>query len=178
MIEKKTLARPYAKAIFELAVKEQTLEPWSQQLELLCRIVENHRVGKLLINPEIGASDLADFFIDVAGSLLTAQGKNLVKLLARYHRLILLSEITALYEHYKLEAERILPVDCVTAVPLTETEKQHFVDVLNKKLERKIQLSCKVNKDLLGGFLLKANDVILDGSVRGQLLRLKEKMEG
>lgn len=176
MSEKRTLARPYAKAIFEMALQSKNFEAWSSMLTVLCMIIEDERVQRLLNNPTINPEILSEFFMMVASGALDEAGKNLLNTLAQKKRLKLLPDIKILYETFREEAEKILPVTCITAVPLSETQKKGFIEVLTKRFGRTIELSCEVNPELVGGFFIKAGDTIIDGSVRGQLQQLKDIM--
>lgn len=178
MAEKRTLARPYAKAIFELAKKENRFDKWSEMLSLLCLMVEDKRVEKLLGDPTQNPQAISEFFLGIVADAIDEQGKNLLQTLAYRKRLMLLPDIKALYEIFQEEAQRVLTVNCTTAIPLTDLQQQQFIDVLNKRFERKVKMSCDVDPNLMGGFLLKAGDTVIDGSVRGQLMKLKEIMGG
>lgn len=176
MTEKRTLARPYAKAIFEMAFRDKNFEVWSNMLTVLCMIAEDERVKRLLSNPTLNPEVLSDFFIMVASGALDEPGKNLLRTLAEKRRLKLLPDIKVLYEVFREEAEKILPVTCITAIPLSDEQKKGFIEVLSKRFGRTIELSCEVDPNLVGGFFLKAGDTVIDGSVRGQLKQLKEIM--
>jgi len=181
MAEKRTIARPYAKAIFELAKQEHRFDKWSDMLDLLRLIVEDKQVKKLLRDPTLGPKTIAEFFLSViksTGKSLDEQGKNLLYALTLRKRLTLLPEIKFLYESFQDEALRILKVNCTTTIPLSKEEQQQYVEILSKRFERKIKMSCDVDPNLIGGFQLKAGDTVIDGSIHGQLMQLKEMMGG
>lgn len=178
MTEKLTTARPYAKAIFELALNEESFSTWSAMLALLCFIAEDKRVKRKLRDITLDPHQLSDFFLSVAVGRLNEQGENLLKILALRRRLILLPEIKSLFERYRASARNTLQVQCTTMIPLSETQKQHFIEALSKRFKRTVTMECEVDPTLIGGFLLKAGDTdtVIDGSVRGQLMQLKETM--
>lgn len=178
MVEKRTQARPYAKAIFELASQFKNYQEWSNMLKTLTFIAENDQVKRLLHDTSQSPQKVAEFFISVAGSNLDEYGKNLVRTLASGRRLIILPEIQSLYESFRNQAENILPAICFTAVPLSNQQKEQFIEDLSKRFDRKIQMTFHIQDSLIGGFLIKAGDTVIDGSVRGQLKQLKETMSG
>lgn len=178
MVEKTTLARPYAKAIFELATESRNFDEWSNTLKLLKIIVEHDRVKRMLHDTSQNTQKMAEFFISVAGENLNEQGKNLVRTLASRRRLIILPEIEYLYTFFRNQAENILPAICITAIPLSKQQKEKFIEDFSKKFERKVEMSFQVRETMIGGFIVKAGDTIVDGTVRGQLKELKEIMSG
>ena len=101
MAELTTLARPYAKAVFAEAKEKQTLDAWSANLALLAACVADAKVAKFLKHPALTAQQQADTVIDVCGDQLTSAAKNLVVILAENKRLVLLTEISELYEEMK-----------------------------------------------------------------------------
>lgn len=178
MAEKNTLARPYAKAVFEIAKAEGDYEKWSTLLRTLTEVASDDRVLKLLSDFTIPAQELADLFIGICDKILTESGKNLIKILSMNRRLGILPEITLFYETLRREAEQTLQVECISAVPLSDPQKKNFAHILTERLQRSVKMACHVDPKLIGGFVVRAGDVVVDGSIKGQLIRLKEAMGG
>lgn len=82
---------------------------------------------------------------------------------------MLLPEIKALYEVYKAEQEKILEVDVVSYSELTPAQQQRLSESLSQRLSRKVSLKISIDPSLLGGALIRAGDLVIDGSVRGKL---------
>jgi F-type H+-transporting ATPase subunit delta len=178
MVEKMTLARPYVKAIFEMAMEDNALEAWSNMLSTLAFIAEDEQVKKILNDPTHAVKDNETLFLSICAKILNDYGKNLLHTLAQRKRLNILPEIFSLFEEKRQEAENVLTVDFASKIPLTKKQHEGFVKKLEKQFGRHIDMQCRIESDLLGGFLIKAGDVVIDGSVRGQLLNLKEMMGG
>lgn len=178
MAEKITLARPYAKAIFEMALEQQDFKKWSDMLQLLTEVSEDESVQHLLSDFTIPPQETIGFFIDLLDAQLNTYGKNLIKILGEKRKLFLIPTIEFLYEKLRNDAENILNVECISAIVLTEEEQKQFISVLQRRLGSKINLICSVDPDLIGGFIIKAKDKVIDGSLKGQILRLKEAMGG
>ena len=87
MLEKTTIARPYAQAVYELAEESGTVEQWSTQLDLLSRIVSDSQMQVLFNNPKVSHQQLQDLVIDIAGDALSDQARNFVKILVAASRL-------------------------------------------------------------------------------------------
>jgi F-type H+-transporting ATPase subunit delta len=77
-----TLARPYAKAAFEVALQDNALENWSRMLALSAAIAREQGINSVLSSPSLWVENFAAEFIDVCGDELDAMGQRLVLLLA------------------------------------------------------------------------------------------------
>lgn len=180
MAELRTLARPYAEAVFELARGGDKLAAWSQALDTLAAIAANEDVAALIGNPGVDDGDLAEAVVAIAGKTLDAPGgqwaQNLVRLLAENDRLRLLPEIAAQYAGLRAAAENRVDVEVSAAGELGEKQRKALAEALEKRLVRQVSLSCSIDEDLIGGAVIRAGDLVIDGSVRAQLARLSRDL--
>jgi F-type H+-transporting ATPase subunit delta len=172
MAEKLTVARPYAQAAFQFAQAQQVLGEWSERLALLAAIAEDPQVRSLIDSPRITENQLADLVIQVAGDRVDEKCANFVRVLADNHRLALLPEIAALYEIQRRNAEGRVQAELISAFPASAAQQDQIIQSLRRRLGRDIELTCKVDANLLGGAIIRAGDLVIDGSVRGKLQRL------
>jgi len=172
MAERITIARPYAKAVFKLADSQQRLPQWSEALGIAASVVADPRVAALLNNTAISAEQLVSLVTDVGGARLDEQARNLIATLAANRRLGYLPEIAARYEQLRADAERTVEVTVTSAIELSAAQKTHYADALVKRLGRKVRLSCQTDPALLGGAVVRADDLVIDGSVRAGLTQL------
>jgi len=173
MAEKTTIARPYAEAVFELAQQRKELPRWSDMLQLAAAVAADARMSALVGNPNVGKDQLTKLFLGVCGDKLSNEGQNLIRVLVENDRLDVLTEIAALYESYRADAERTVEAQVISAFPMDETQKQRIIAMLKKRLGREVTLSCETNKGLLGGAIIRAGDLVIDGSVTAQLNKLQ-----
>ena len=172
MAEKLTIARPYALAAFQFATVHQSLPNWSAMLELLGNIAGDPEMAEMIDSPQLTETQLADLFISVGGEQLDDKCSNFIRLLAENRRLGLLPEIAALYEIERRAAEKTIRAEFITAYPATEAQQSEVREALKKRLGRDIELECTTDESLLGGAIIRAGDLVIDGSVRGKLERL------
>jgi F-type H+-transporting ATPase subunit delta len=172
MADKTTIARPYAKAAFEQARGENRLGPWSETLRVAAKVVADPRVETLLDNPRVTSNELAQLVIDIAAPQLGDHGSNFVRTLAENHRLAYLPEISTLFDELKDEAEKIVDVTVTSAAPLDDTQRKTLTTALERKLKRGIRMQCHTDPSLIGGAVLQAGDLVIDGSLRTQLNRI------
>lgn len=172
MAEKVTIARPYAKAVFADAREKKRLPQWSQALAIAAQISSDERVSKLFGNPHVSPAELAEFFNGIGGDAFDADMRNLIQLLAAGHRLELLPFIEQLFEHMRADYERVLDVTLSSAVELSAAQTERFTAALSKRFARDVRLHTKIDSSLLGGAVLQADDLMIDGSVQGGLAQL------
>jgi len=176
MAELTTLARPYAKAAFEVATTDGGLEEWSKMLVTAAAITANDAVKSVLSSPSLDAGKVSQAFIDVCGDELTVKGQNFVKLLAENKRITLLPEISGLFEVLKANQEQSVDVEITTAFEISSDISDKLANALKARLNRDIKLATSVDPTLLGGALIRAGDTVIDSSVRGKLSKLAESM--
>ncbi|MBK9131933.1 MAG: F0F1 ATP synthase subunit delta [Gammaproteobacteria bacterium] len=172
MAEKSTIARPYAQAVFDLASAQRQLGPWSERLQLMTAVVADPRLQRLIGNPRITRAQLAGLIVDICGDRLDAQARSLVGVLAENRRLDLLPEIGALFAQYRAEAEKTVQAEVVSAFPLSAEQQAGIVAALKRRLGREISLKNTTDGTLVGGAVIRAGDLVIDGSVTGHLDRL------
>ena len=176
MAERATIARPYAKAAFAYARDANALAQWSEGLKAAARIVADPRVAPLTKSPDWSAADLASLITDVAGAKLDAGMQNFVRVLAENHRLLLLPEIAAHYEALRSAVENTIDVEVVSAVPLNSAQADKLRAALSTRLKRKVRMQNSVDSTLLGGAVVRAGDLVIDGSMKGRLQRLATEL--
>jgi len=176
MAERTTTARPYAKAIFALARKGNRLAETSAGLIRAAETVLDPRVHALLGSPHVTSAQLSELVNGVAGDQLDENGRNFVTLLAQNRRLGFLPEIAALFEQMKAEVENAVDVEVTAATALTPDQEGRYAAALQKKLGRSVRLHTRVDGSLLGGAVLKAGDLVIDGSIKGRLDRLATEL--
>ena len=177
MAELNTLARPYAKAVFQQALQEGDLASWEKQISVLSAICQTENVSKIITSPSITSEQQASILVELCADELSSKGRNFVAVLAENKRLGLLPQIQHLFAELKANQERTVDVEISTAFPLGDEIQGKLADSLAKKLEREIRVNTLVDKNLVGGILVRAGDIVIDGSVRGRLAKLAESMK-
>ena len=130
----------------------------------------------MLGNPSLTAEQQAGTLTDVCGDALDVQAGNFIAVLASNKRLALLPEISSLFEQYKANQEKSVDVEVVSAFDLSDTARDKLAEALGTKLERQVKVRTSTDSDLLGGVLIRAGDLVIDGSVRGRLNKLAEAL--
>jgi F-type H+-transporting ATPase subunit delta len=176
MADKTTIARPYAKAAFAESRADSMLGAWSEALHTAATVVDDPRVHSLLDDPHVTPAQLSQLVLDIAGAGLGEHGRNFLQTLAEARRLNCLPEIAALFDAYKDDAEGIADVTVTSAAPLDTRQEQMLSAALSRRLKREVRLHCTTDPELLGGAVVRAGDLVIDGSVRGRLTRIANEL--
>jgi len=171
-----TLARPYAEAAFARALETDSVDTWTDMLDLLVALVSNPDVARLLSSHRLDQEQMASLLLDVAGDQLTNEGQNFVHLLADNSRLLVAPEINVMFTDLKNAHQGALEVTVSSAYVLKPAQEKHLAKALSKKLGREIHITSEKDHTLIGGVKIRAGDMVIDGSVAGQLKQLENEL--
>ncbi|MFZ5656394.1 MAG: F0F1 ATP synthase subunit delta [Pseudomonadota bacterium] len=168
-----TLARPYARAAFNAARDEGRLQAWSDALAFAARVAADPQAQAVLKHPQLSA--------DKAAQLLSVEGADTAvarffRMLADNRRLELLPEIAGLFEQLRADAERVVKARVTSAAQLGDADLAAIRDGLRRRFGREVELETAIDASLIGGAVIDAGDVVIDGSVRGKLERLQSAL--
>ena len=172
MADKTTIARPYARAAFAEARADRRLAAWSEALRNAAAAVQDARVQNLLGNPHVTPQQLAQLVIEIAGPQLDEDGHNFLQTLAENRRLAYLPEISKLFDELKDAAEGVVDVTVTSAAPLAGEQQRTLAEALARRLKREVRLHVATDPALIGGAVLRAGDLVIDGSLRAGLERI------
>ena len=171
MSELVTAARPYARAVFEFAQEAGSIDQWSEQILLMGAIAAEPSVSTLVEHPKMTKQQIAEVFTEVCGEKVDEHGANLIKLLAENGKLALLPEIAALYEQFKAEDEGLVEAEVVSAMELDADQENAIARSLKKRLGRDVKITTRIDESLMGGAIIRAGDLVIDGSLKGRLAK-------
>ncbi|MDR2215523.1 MAG: F0F1 ATP synthase subunit delta [Nevskiaceae bacterium] len=170
MADRLTVARPYAKAAFTQAQAAGTLGTWSEVLGKAALAVTDPRVKALFGSPKVTDAQLAQLVSGVSGA--GGYAHNFIALLAENGRLPFLPEIAQLFDQLKADAEGVIEVQIISAAPMADKEQGELTGALAKRFGRKVNVHTGVDPALIGGAIVRAGDLTIDGSLKSRLERL------
>ncbi|WP_417225825.1 F0F1 ATP synthase subunit delta [Amphritea sp.] len=176
MAELNTVARPYTKAAFEYAVDKGNLDLWSTMLATASAVAQHETMKLVLGNPGLTSEQKAEAMNSVCEEQMDQSTKNFISLLAENQRLALLPEISAQFEQLKANQQHSVEVSVTTAFDLGEQQQQKLTQALSSKLGREVSLTSEVDKSIIGGVIVRTDDMVIDGSIRARLAKLAEAM--
>lgn len=171
-----TLARPYAKAAFDLAQSSNALGEWQRMLDLASEMVSEPAMAELLGSPHVSSAEVVGIMLDTAGDAMNDRFGDFLKVLSDNDRLVLLPELTELFAEQRREAEKRLSVTVVSAIELDQSQADRLSDALSRRFDREVELVNEVDASVIGGAIVYAGDQVIDGSLRGRLEKLSNSL--
>ena len=165
-----TLARPYARAAYQASRDTGSTGDWSQALAFAARVAVDPQVDGLLGDPRLSRADAVTLLSPEKASEAVS---GFLGLLAQNGRLKLLPEISGLFEQYRAEADHVVRARITSAAKMSQAEVDTLVTALKRRFGSEIEVEMGVDESLIGGAVIDAGDVVIDGSVKGKLARLE-----
>ncbi len=172
MADYASTARPYAKALFELAGENDAFDTWTAALEHIVAVTGDGDFRTLINEPRVSRAQIAGLLIDVSKQHLPVGGENFVSLLVQNDRLDAVADIQQQFAELVAKAQASVHAEVLTAMALTEQQKSALQAALEKRLGLKVQLEETIDSTLVGGAIVKAGDLVIDGSARGRIEKL------
>jgi len=175
MADFETAARPYARALFELAQDESKLDRWQERLSLAAAIAADADMRAILEQPSVLPRELGELFLSVvnaAGLESDSDFDNAIRLLAENSRLAALPAIAAQFATLKQEAQGEIEVRIRSARELSAEQQDKIAKSMAKRLGKKVSISAEIDDSLIAGAVITAGDLVIDGSARGRIEKL------
>ncbi len=178
MADNNTVARPYAQAAFEVAQENNVLAELSESLAAARLLLEDGQVVAFLAAPSLTDKERLEFLQDLfaravgEGSVFAGgslHGTNFLRLLLENGRVVALPEIAEQFEALKAKVENTVEAVITSAVPLSDAQRQEMTATLRERFGRDVKITTEIDEDLIGGAVIRAGDVVIDGSLRARL---------
>jgi len=176
MSELTTVARPYAKAAFDFAVEAKAIDSWLNQLTFAAEVAKDVTV-KGFISGGASVEEAQALFINICGDQVDSKGQNFLKVMAQNERLLVLPQVLEQFIALKADFDQEIAVDVTSAIEVTAEQKLTLSAALEKRMARKVKLNCFVDVSIVSGLIIKAGDMVIDGSIKGKLNRLATTLQ-
>ena len=175
MADYQTAARPYARAMFEIAQEAGKLDDWQARIEVAAAIADDEQMETLLEQTRILPRELGELFLSIIGDAgldPDTDFDNAIRLLAENSRLPALPDIATEYARLKRDAEGKIEVRVRSARELTEEQQQSIAERMAKRLGKQVSISAEIDESLIAGAVITAGDLVIDGSASGRMEKL------
>jgi len=176
MLAETTLARPYAKAAFDLAREAGSIEGWSAALATAAAAVGTDSMRRVIGHPKVDEARLLALFEDVLGDAADKAFRGFLQVLMHYRRLSLIPEIAEQFEQLRRTSEQRVKVSVTSAVEMQPGQAEDLAARLRERFGTDIEMETHVDGDLIGGLIVRAGDKVIDASVRGRLEQLGRQL--
>jgi F-type H+-transporting ATPase subunit delta len=175
--DRATIARPYARAAFAHAQESKALPAWSKLLGAGAAGASDSRVARLIGNPHVTSDELVELLGGLSKHAAGEGGKNFLRALAENRRLHLLPHIASQFEVLRAEVEGVVDVEVIAAREIAPAQQKKLTAALEKRLGREVRMHTTIDETLLGGAIVRAGDLVIDGSLKGRIWRLHSALQ-
>lgn len=176
MADSSTVARPYAKAIFEMARDSKNLQNWDFALKLLAMVSQDKAVINFVTNPSVTITQRVEFFLSMVSTYKSVPSDvdmtNFLTALAENQRLLVLADIYVQFAERRAMHDKTMEVKVITYAALTKAQEEKLITRLSARLNRDVTLNVEIDKSLKGGAIIRAGHLVFDASVGTQINKL------
>ena len=173
----KRIARRYAKALFELAVESREIDSIEKDFEAISGILEQQDEFKAFLeNPLINEHRKYQVVQELFKDKLDAITFNFVLMVTEKKRIELLPAIIEEFRHFILKHRNMVEGELVSAVSLDSEQADKIKTNIETLIGKSVLLKEDVDEEIIGGFVVKVEDLVIDNSIRYQLNKLREKL--
>jgi F-type H+-transporting ATPase subunit delta len=171
-------AARYARALFDVAMKEADLQAVERELSEFVDLVRGHeQLSKVLVNPAIPAARKQALVSALSGRAgLSPVTSKLLALVAGRDRLVLLGDLVEEFRRRVLDHQQVVQAAVTTAVPLPADRVSALGQAFARVTGRRVQVTAGVDPAVIGGVVARIGSVVYDGSVKRHLERIREAL--
>lgn len=176
MAELATLARPYATAAFNFALKADSLDQWSDALRSAAEICADDKFTALIGDPRLNNDKLCELLFEIGGDSFSDENRRLLSTMVENDRLMLLPEVSRIYTDLQNQAQNRVEVEVVSAYAVKKEQQQLLQSALEKRLGKTVDMQTRIDKTLIGGAIIRIGDEVIDGSLLGGLNQMATQL--
>lgn len=169
------VARRYAEGAFQLAVEEKAVDAWREEMVKLDELLQDEVLVAAFKNPAVSMPRRMDLARRLAPEL-RPQSLNFMRLLIEHHRTPLIAAIREEFDRLADEASGIVHARMTTAIALDADDRRRYQQALARRLGRDVRLTFDTDEGLVGGATIQMGDHLVDGSIRTQLQRMRQRL--
>lgn len=169
------VARPYAKAAFEFALEHNELQVWGNFLNVVASLTQDKKVAEMLHDPNMSSARLLEMYSLTSQRCGNPYTQNFLRIIIGARRLVVLPEIAESFENLRRDYDKTIVADVIAYSDLSQEQQENIKKSLKIRLKRDIELKYRVDKSILGGAIIRAGDLVIDGSVRSRLEKLRQQ---
>ena len=177
MASNNLIAVKYAEALFNVAKKEGKQDVFLKDLEKIAVLLENNKLCAILFNPSISKDELVACLDEFHKKLAVDKNVgNFLLTVGRNSKLTLFGKMVEKFAKLCKNAKNILDVEIITARQMSDAANDNIISNLEERLKQKIIAKTTINKNILGGVVIKVGSKIIDLSVANQLKQIENNL--
>lgn len=173
----KLVVKRYAEALFEAAVEMDKLNEFGEQINFVSDVFsQNEELTAIFEHPKLTKADKKEMLDELFKEQVSVEVLNLCYIMVDKGRNKYIKYVSEEYTKLSNNKLGIVEAKAITAVPMTDEEKEHLQSTLSKKFDKKIELTNFIDNSVIGGVLVEVEGKIIDGSIKGKLHELYKSL--
>ncbi len=169
-------ARRYAQAVFQIALEHDSFDAWIDDLKTLADLVDDREVVQFLDAPQVPEARKLETISRLLGDSVEGLSANLLGLLSTRNMAHLTPSVLEQFSEMVDRHRGIEWADVTSAVPMDDAQRKELVQLLSAIAGSEVSLRAYVEPELIGGFVARLNDRVIDGSVRSKLKNMRRQV--
>jgi len=171
-------ATRYARALFDVALQEGSLERADQDLTTFATLLQQHDdLQRVLTTPAIPAARKRAVLQDLLPKLsFSTPVAKLLLLLAERDRLTLFPDLVDVFRQHLMEHQQVIEAEITTAAPLAPEQQAELQRQLSTVTGRRVTMTAKVDPAIIGGIVTRIGTTVYDGSLASQLTKMRDQL--
>ena len=166
----KLVSKRYALALFETGLELNRLEQFKEEINNVSNVLESEpKIEMILTHPKISSDEKKELLDSLFGKNISKEMLNFLYVIIDKRRERYISEINEYYDFLYNEEKNIVKATVVTAVPMGKAQGEKLKVILTSKLNKNVELNNVIDDSIIGGAMLKVDNKVIDGSIKGQL---------
>ena len=175
------MARPgsairYAQAVFQIAVGQDALDQWMDDLSIMAQALESPEFAEFLDAPQVPIAEKVEMINKTLGGTVDRLAVNLISLLASRSVARIVPGVVDQYQRLLDSHRDIERAEVVSAVPLDDTRRERISDLLQEMVGKEVRMTSRVEPEILGGLIAQVGDRVIDGSSRTKLQAMRREL--
>lgn len=166
-------SRRFAQAVFQLALENDEVDRWLDDLTLLADALGNQEFSEFINAPQVSVNQKTVVIRIALGDSVNQLAINLISLLASRNLALIMPSIVEQYQKLLDTHHGIERAEVVSAIPLDDSQRQQVSDLLQGIVGKEVRLNMRVEPQILGGFIARVGDRLIDGSTRTKLYEMR-----
>ena len=173
----KLVVKRYAEALFDAAVEMDKLSEFGEQINFVSDVFsDNEELTAIFEHPKLTKADKKNMLDELFKEKVSVEILNLCYIMVDKGRNKYIKYVSEEYNKLSNRKLGIVQAKAITAIPMTDEEKEHLQTTLSNKLNKKIILTNSIDESVVGGVLVEVEGKIIDGSIKGKLHELYKSL--
>lgn len=180
MSTKFTIARVYAKAIFDIAIDQNNINEWKSIIKFFSKISQNHQIQSLccnVLNPHKLSEILIAIYHDCRTEQLNPFAQRFIYIVSKNNRISLFPTIFEIFNNLHYVYMKSIQIEVISARELNKNQLKKITEIMMHRLSKTINIICHIDKNILAGIMIRIGDTIIDGSLKGRISRLNNILQ-